>query len=120
MNALLLGLGSVLASAAGQLLLASGARAPGASGWGALLLSPRVIAGLVCWTASTLLWLAALQRERLSLVYALASLNYVLVPLGARVFLGERLGGTRVLGRAVIALGVGICLAGRGAGEPAP
>lgn len=112
-RALLLALGSLVASAAGQLLLASGARNSEGTPWLVLMFSPKIIAGIACWTLSTLLWIAALQRERLSLIYALASLNYVLVPLGARVLLGERFGGTRLVGMLLIVFGVALSLAGR-------
>jgi drug/metabolite transporter (DMT)-like permease len=129
---LALALTSVAASAAGQLLLAAGARAPrgapGAAGagpqaeraaaWLWLLLDHRVLGGLACWTASTLLWLLVLQRERLSFAYTLTSLNYVLVPLAARFVLGERLGGIRMVGMALIALGVGVTVAGRASEAP--
>lgn len=124
MKAILLAFFSVLASAAGQLMLALGTKAAAERGraasgslglWVAVLTEPRVIFGIACWGASALLWMAALQRERLSAVYALASLNYVLVPLLARVVLGERIGGLRLIGMAVIVVGVGLCVAGRGA-----
>jgi uncharacterized membrane protein len=112
-RALLLALGSVLFSASGQLLLASGAKQGATASLAALLLSPRVTGGLVCWAASTLLWMAALQRLPLVAVYPLTSLNFVLVPLGARLLLGERVGAPRALGMALIVAGVLVSLAGR-------
>lgn len=125
MSAMWLALGSVMASAAGQLFLSAGARAPrpvasGLVGWIALLTDPRTVVGLICWAASAVLWMATLQRERLSHVYALASLNYVLVPLGARLVFGERLGGMRLAGMLVIVAGVGLCVAARGPEGPTP
>jgi len=109
---LLLALGSVLLSASGQLLLAAGSKGAASASMVALLLTPRVVGGLACWTASTLLWMAALQRERLTAVYALTSLNYILVPLGARLLLGERVGPARAMGMSLIAAGVLVSLAG--------
>jgi len=107
-----LALGSVLLSASGQLLLAAGSKEGASASMVALLLTPRVVGGLACWTASTLLWMAALQREQLAAVYALTSLNYILVPLGARLLLGERVGPARAVGMGLIAAGVLVSLAG--------
>jgi drug/metabolite transporter (DMT)-like permease len=112
LRALLLGLASVVLSAAGQLLLAAGSRQSTSRSLGALLFTPRVASGLACWTASTLLWMAALRRESLASIYALTSLNYVLVPLGAHLLLGERVGAQRIFGMGLIVAGVLFSLAG--------
>jgi drug/metabolite transporter (DMT)-like permease len=113
MNALLFALGSVSLSTAGQLLLASGSKRGVAASLVSLLWTPAIVAGLSCWIASTLLWIAALQRERLGVVYALTSLNYVLVPLGARFLLGERFSAPRAFGMGLIAVGVLLTMGGR-------
>lgn len=112
MRALLFGLASVVFSAVGQLLLAAGSKRGATASLLALLLTPRVVSGLGCWAASTLLWVAALRREPLATVYVLTSLNYVLVPAGAHLLLGERLGGQRIFGMGLIVAGVLVSLSG--------
>src|SRR5688500_10758842 len=88
---MLLILGAVVFSAAGQLLLKSGAQQLAGLGRLEFLLaaarSAHVLAGLAAWVASTVCWLYVLRVAPLSRVYGLTSLTYVLVPLaGVYVF----------------------------------
>jgi drug/metabolite transporter (DMT)-like permease len=45
--------------------------------------------GLVLYALGTVLWIAALSREKLLLVYAFTGLTFVLVYLGGTLLLGE-------------------------------
>jgi drug/metabolite transporter (DMT)-like permease len=103
-------LGAVVCSAAGQLLLKSGARhLAGEAGGGFLLAAlqdPRVLAGLVAWTASTICWLHVLRAAPLSKAYGLTSLTYVLVLVGSGYFFGEEVRRAHAAGTILIVIGI--------------
>ena len=102
---------------AGQLLfkIAAG-RIPAISG---LADVPRIFADPVMWVAiavyvfATVLWVALLQRVPLSYAYPFIALAFVLVPLGAAAFLGERLSLNFFLGSALIIGGIWLTTATR-------
>lgn len=71
-----------------------------------LALNPLVIAGLAVYMSGTFFWLLALSRVDLSFAYPFASLNYVVVLLGAWLILGEQPTLARVFGVLAICLGV--------------
>lgn len=71
-----------------------------------LVFNPLVILGLAVYVSGTFFWLLALSRVDLSFAYPFASLNYVFVLIASWVLLGERLSPIRLLGVAVITLGV--------------
>lgn len=112
---------SIAIGAIGQLLLKFAARGagslslfgPGAlSSLGRLAANPYLIAGLVCFVSSMLLWVKVLGSAELATAYPLVSLGYVLVAILSWVLLGER-----VNLRQAIAIGVivfGVVLLGRG------
>ena len=109
-------LGAVALSAAGQLLLKSGAQHLVGVGRPEFLLAaarePRVLAGLASWVFSTICWLYVLRATPLSRAYLLSSLTYVLVPLaGVHVF-GEQFRRLHAVGMVLILLGVACLLAG--------
>jgi multidrug transporter EmrE-like cation transporter len=113
---LILVLGAVLFSVAGQLFLKSGAQQQAGHGRLGFLLAAfsdvRVLAGLVAWTASTLCWLYVLRVAPLSRAYGLTSLTYVLI-LFASVFLfGEQVRPVHVAGTALIVIGIACLLYG--------
>ena len=112
----LLILGAVACSAAGQLLLKSGAQQlSGLERSGFLLAAARdahVLAGLAAWGASTVCWLYVLRVAPLSRAYGLSSLTYVLIPLASMHLFGEQLRRVHVVGMALIILGVACLLAG--------
>ena len=109
-------LGAVLLSAAGQLLLKSGAEHGAALGRLAFLLGAardaHVLAGLAAWIASTVCWLYVLRVAPLSRAYLLSSLTYVLIPLAGVHLFGEPLRRLHAVGMALILLGVACVVAG--------
>jgi drug/metabolite transporter (DMT)-like permease len=115
-KSLVLILGAVAFSAAGQLLLKTGARHLAGLGGLEFLLAAardvRVLAGLVAWAASTVCWLYVLRVAPLSRAYLLSSLTYVLVPLAGVYVFGEQLRRLHALGMALILVGVACLLAG--------
>ena len=66
----------------------------------------KVIGGFAAYGISSLFWIAVLSKINLSLAYPMLALNYVLVPLTARLFLGESIPSLRWLGMGVIIVGV--------------
>ena len=109
-------LGAVVFSAAGQLLLKLGAQhVAGLDRLGFLLAAAkdaRVLAGLTAWTASTVCWLFVLRDAPLSRAYGLTSLTYVLIFLASVAFLGEQVRRVHVVGTLLIVVGVACLLAG--------
>lgn len=66
----------------------------------------KVLGGFAAYGVSSLFWIVVLSKLNLSLAYPMLALNYVLVPLTARLFLGEQVPGLRWLGMGVIIIGV--------------
>lgn len=108
--------GAVAFSAAGQLLLKSGARDLTTFGRFEFLLaavqSPYVLAGLAAWSASTLCWLYVLRSAPLSRVYGFTSLTFVLVTLASVYLFGEPLRRLHGVGTVLIVVGVACLLSG--------
>lgn len=117
----LLVFGSIVFSAAAQLLFRYGMMhtgaeltehsADGTAGWLASVPSAdarAVLAGLVLYAASFLCWLRAITELSLSFAYPLLSLSYVLVYFGAVYWpgLGETGSWLRLFGIALIIAGV--------------
>lgn len=65
-----------------------------------------LLVGFCLYGLSMLLWLFALSRVELSYAFPFVSLSYVGIILAARLRLGEQLYGSRILGAAIIVLGV--------------
>jgi uncharacterized membrane protein len=109
-------LGAVTCSAAGQLLLKSGAGRLGGLGRLDFLLAAsqdmRILSGLAAWFAWTVCWVYVLRVAPLSRAYALTSLNYVLIPLASVYMLGEQVRRLHVVGIILIAAGISCVLAG--------
>ena len=109
-------LAAVGLSAAGQLLLKSGAqRMAGLDRLEFLLAVARdahVLLGLVAWIASTLCWLYVLRVTPLSRAYGLSSLTYVLIPLASIYVFGEQVHRLHVVGAILIFIGVACLLSG--------
>ena len=112
---LALALLAILLSTAGQLLLKAGTNAVGAFAFSLdnvlpvgmrLALEPRIAGGIGCYVVSLVLWIMALSRSDVSVVYPLVSIGFVLNALFAWWLLGESLSAMRVLGIGVIILGV--------------
>jgi drug/metabolite transporter (DMT)-like permease len=71
-----------------------------------LLGEPMLWLALVLYGAATLLWIYLLQRVALVHAYPFAALAFVLVPIGAVMFFGERVSGTFMVGALFIVIGI--------------
>ena len=107
---------AVAFSAAGQLLLKSGAQR--LAGLGPLGFLPaafrdiHVLSGLAAWAASTLCWLYVLRVAPLSRAYGLTSLTYVLVLVASVYLFGEQIRRLHIVGTALIVIGIACLLHG--------
>jgi drug/metabolite transporter (DMT)-like permease len=72
----------------------------------ALALNPLVVFGLAVYVSGTFFWLLALSALDLSFAYPFASLNYIYVVVASWLILGERPSLVRLIGVAIICLGV--------------
>lgn len=105
---------STIAGVAGQTALKLGVSKPGVAETATGLLSiislilhsPLVLLGLFFYAIGALLWIAVLSRLDLSVAYPFLALNFVLVTLVARFFLGESVPPLRWLGILVIIGGI--------------
>ena len=106
---------AVLLGVAGQLLLKAGTNAVGRFAFSLenavpvglqLALEPRILSGTGCYVLSLVLWVMALSRTEVSVMYPMVSLGFALNALLAWWLLGEALGAQRLAGIAVIMLGV--------------
>jgi drug/metabolite transporter (DMT)-like permease len=114
-------LGSVAIGVIGQLLLKTAMTKVGPLGLRggqavstalAIGLNPGVWAGFSLYGLSLILWLAGLSQADLGYAFPFLSLSYVFILLGSRVWLGEAIGGARMIGVTVICIGVGLVAAG--------
>jgi multidrug transporter EmrE-like cation transporter len=77
--------------------------------WSAVGLLARSLpfwAGMVCYGTSLCVWLAALSKAPVSTAYPMLSLGYIAVAAVAVLWLGETLSPAKVLGIALICVGV--------------
>lgn len=113
---LILIVGAVVSSAAGQLFLKSGARRLAGLGRVEFLFAAardlHVLAGLAAWIASTVCWLYVLRVAPLSRAYLMSSLTYVLIPVASLYVFGEQLRRLHALGMVLIVVGVACLLVG--------
>lgn len=109
-------LGVVAFSAAGQVFLKSGAQHLTGLGRLEFLLAAarnlHVLSGLVAWIASTVCWLYVLRVAPLSRVYGLTSLTYVLIPVASVYVFGEQIRRLHVIGMVLILMGIACVLTG--------
>jgi len=105
----------VLLNAVAQLLLKAGARTLGglevtlgnaAAIAGRIVVSLPILAGLVCYAVSVVVWILALVRVEVSVAYPMLSIGYVINALGAWWLLGENLSAARLAGIGVTIVGV--------------
>ena len=112
---LVLILGAVLFSAAGQLFLKSGAQHLAGLGRLEFLLAAaqnvRVLSGIAAWAASAICWLYVLRVAPLSRAYLLSSLTYVIIPVASVYIFGDQIRRLHVLGMVLILVGVACLLA---------
>lgn len=105
----------VLLNAVAQLLLKAGTNAVGHFAFTAenvwpvglkLATQPFILAGMVCYGVSLVVWIMALSRVEVSVAYPMLSVGYVLNAIAAWYLFGEAVTPTRLLGIGVIILGV--------------
>ncbi|CAH0233139.1 putative 4-amino-4-deoxy-L-arabinose-phosphoundecaprenol flippase subunit ArnE [Massilia sp. Bi118] len=65
-----------------------------------------ILGGLACYGLSLVVWIMGLSRTEVSIAYPMLSLGYVVAAVGAWLFLGETISPQRMLGIAVILIGV--------------
>ena len=105
----------VLLNAVAQLLLKAGTNAVGhfafergnilPVGW-QLAAEPHIVAGLVCYVVSVVVWILALSRVEVSIAYPMLSIGYVVNAMAAWYLFGEVVTPMRLLGIGIIILGV--------------
>ena len=71
-----------------------------------ILLNPFIIAGLIGFFISMLIWLYVLSRMELSFAYPFVALNYVLILLGSYFLFKETITVYKMIGVVVIIVGV--------------
>lgn len=105
---------SVATSVAGQTCIKLGVTKPGAAQaafgfisliW-LILRSPLVLLGLLLYAVGAVAWIGVLTRLDLSLAYPFLALNFLLVSLVSRLFLGEKVPLLRWAGIVVICVGI--------------
>lgn len=97
---------AVLLGTAGQLLLKAGTNATPVGL--ALAIDPRILGGIACYAVSVIAWILALSKTPVSVAYPMVSIGFALNALLAWWLLGEALSAQRVLGIAVIIVGVAL------------
>ncbi|MFC1975635.1 EamA family transporter [Chloroflexota bacterium] len=106
---------SVIAGAAGQILLKQGMGVMGPvtlsmdqlfnTLW-RIGTNPYVVIGLTIYVTGTVFWLAALSRVDLSYAYPFASLSYIVMLVAAWQLFNENISPLRLIGTLIICLGV--------------
>ena len=71
-----------------------------------LVYDPLLWLALVLYAGATVLWIFMLQRVELMHAYPFAALAFVLVPMGASAFFGERLSLGVMVGTVFIVIGI--------------
>lgn len=111
----------VLLNASAQLLLKAGTNAVGHFEFVAdnivpvatrVAFEPHIVAGVLCYGVSLVVWIMGLSRIPVSVAYPLLSLGYVINALAAWYLFGEALTPGRVAGIGLIVLGVFIIARG--------
>jgi drug/metabolite transporter (DMT)-like permease len=105
---------SVASGVAGQTVIKLGVERPEAVANSAgpagllrtIVTSPLVLLGLFLYACGALAWIAVLRRMDLSYAYPFLALNFVLITLVSRFFLGEDVPLLRWAGIAVICVGI--------------
>jgi drug/metabolite transporter (DMT)-like permease len=114
---------SVVLAGSGQLIFKAAMNSLGEleltlPGLVALVTSPLLLLGLAVFFVSALLWLVALLRADLSFAVPFLSLSYVIVLTGSYTLFHEHIGPLRLVGFALIVLG--LFVVARGERHPPP
>jgi multidrug transporter EmrE-like cation transporter len=105
----------VLLNAVAQLLLKAGTNAVGHFEFHLnnilpigmkLAFQPFIMGGMACYAISLVVWIMALSRVPVSIAYPMLSIGYVINAFVAWQWLGEALTAQKLLGIAVIVIGV--------------
>jgi multidrug transporter EmrE-like cation transporter len=105
----------VLLNATAQLLLKAGTNSVGQFSFSAenivpvgwrLATEPHILGGLTCYVISVVVWIMALSRVEVSIAYPMLSVGYVINAIAAWYLFGEAVTPARLVGIAVIILGV--------------
>ena len=108
-------LAAIVLGTCGQLLLKAGTNAIGAFAFTLenalpvgmkLALEPRILGGAGCYLVSLVVWIMALSRVEVSVAYLMLSIGFALNALLAWWLLGESVTPARMVGIAVIIVGV--------------
>lgn len=67
---------------------------------------PHIMGGLACYVLSVAIWIVALSKVPVSVAYPMLSIGYVVNALAAWYFFGEFLSSQKLVGIAVIIVGV--------------
>ncbi len=114
-NALLLLIPAILLSTTGELFLKRGMTQIGEFEFSLsnilpvltrIALNPNIWVGGLGFVGGSVFWLFTLSRAPLSLAYPILALSYFIIVFESWLFLGERITWARVLGVAVIVVGV--------------
>lgn len=71
-----------------------------------VLRMPGVWAGLFAMALGLFIWLLALSKFELSLVFPISSIQYILGLIGSKVFLREKIDRGRLIGTLLVAVGI--------------
>jgi multidrug transporter EmrE-like cation transporter len=108
-------LAGVLLNAIAQLLLKAGTNAVGQFEFSGanvvpvgmkLAFQPYIVAGIVCYLVSLVVWLMALSRVEVSVAYPMLSIGYVVNAVAAWYLFGEAVTPMRLAGIGIIVVGV--------------
>lgn len=113
---------SVTLSSAAQLLLKAGMTSEVvqralASGRGlaqiipSIAASPLIVGGLTAFALSVVTWLFVLSQIEISQAYPAVALGVMVTAIGGYFFFGEALNSTRILGIAIVVIGVAVVAA---------
>ena len=72
----------------------------------AVMRRPGILLGLLSMALGLVFWLVALSQAALSVVFVLGSMQYILILVASRFFLGEKIDGVRFLGTLFISIGI--------------
>ena len=99
-------LGTVSCTAAGQVLIKKGVNMAGELTILGAITTPLIIIGCICYFFSFAIWLNVLQILDLSIAYPASSFVYVLVIILSALILAEPITVMKVVGMACICVGV--------------
>jgi len=96
---------NILLQWSGQILLKTGVNAANGN-WSKAVFNPYTIAGGALLATNLLVWLAVLRYFKLSYIYPMGALLYILTAIGGIIFLSEHLNPMQWVGIGLIVMGV--------------